>query len=437
MSKYKKGNKSSKPAKSAPQKSAPNPAINTDCYTLLPKAPLVLRTGRPFGSDGIGGGDTLSFPLPRTIAGALRTAWAEQQKADFDYKNQYNELLEYYVHGPLLQQLNISESHQAGQILFPRPMDILYLDDPSGKPVANRLLPKPVAANTGTDLDDLAETAEAKLLLVTLDVDEKLGINSKSKPSKQAPAFWNQETMFAWLEGKKPISDVKQHGIAALPIDQRTHVGIRHSSFGTEPGRLFQSAGVDFAPSLNHEAKDGQRWSQQQYSLLVKSDLAIKTTHRRLGGEGRLVEIANNQAAAWPKMPKELLHSIIKNQHLRLILVTPALFTAGWLPGWINQTTLIGYPPSAPELKLKLRAAALDRWLPVSGWDMRENRPNPVKRMVSAGAVYWFQLLEGGTEENLAKLWLNPLSDELQDQRDGFGLALLGVSDNLDNLGTK
>jgi CRISPR-associated protein Cmr3 len=52
--------------------------------------------------------------------------------------------------------------------------------------------------------------------------------------------------------------------------------------------------------------------------------------------------------------------------------------------------------------------------------------PKPVRRMVPAGGVYFFELLKGQSSD-LEKLWLESVSDEEQDRRDGFGLATWGI----------
>ena len=48
----------------------------------------------------------------------------------------------------------------------------------------------------------------------------------------------------------------------------------------------------------------------------------------------------------------------------------------------------------------------------------------PAKRATPAGAVYWFDILEGNKEE-IPGLWLKPISD--QQSNDGFGLVIPGV----------
>jgi CRISPR-associated protein Cmr3 len=113
------------------------------------------------------------------------------------------------------------------------------------------------------------------------------------------------------------------------------------------------------------------------------------------------------------------------------MLVTPALFERGWLPGWLDES-LQGSPPGHARLKLRLCAASLERWQPFSGWDLQSrNRHSAgaaraIRRMVPSGSLYWFKVLEGDAD-TIAKLWLSPVSDQEQDRRDGFGLAAPGV----------
>ena len=77
-------------------------------------------------------------------------------------------------------------------------------------------------------------------------------------------------------------------------------------------------------------------------------------------------------------------------------------------------------------VKLKLKSAIVDRWQPISGWDLDKNCPKPIRRMVPAGSVYFFEVIEGNAKE-LSKLWLKSVCDKDQDIKDGFGLALFGI----------
>jgi CRISPR-associated protein Cmr3 len=108
---------------------------------------------------------------------------------------------------------------------------------------------------------------------------------------------------------------------------------------------------------------------------------------------------------------------------LTLTLLTPAIFAAGYRPDWLDED-LQGEPPGVAGLRLQLVAAALERWQPHSGWDLAEQAPRATRKLVGAGATYWFRLLDEPDDGALASLWLASLCDDEQDRRDGYGLAL-------------
>lgn len=376
-------------------------------YLIHPQAPLVFRTGRPFGATG--GGETLPFPLPGTVAGALRTAWAEQQPQRPDYAALRETLCAAGVAGPLGAAIGADGSVVP---LLPRPADALYLGSGDDLRVW-RLQPGELPSDSSCDLP-------SGLLPVQLD-----STAPKGKPAKDAPVFWRAPVLADWLLGKTPTAPVAQHGIRALPVETRTHVALRPDTWASDPGRLFQSGGLDFGARRDPVAGG---WHGERYALLARSALDIAPALRRLGGEGRLAHIEH--ADAWPQPPAGLFDAIAGNRHLRLVLATPALFAEGWRPGWLTDQ-LEGAPPDCPGLRLRLRACACERWQAHSGWDLtagspgKGGQPRAVRRSVPAGAVYWFDVLEGDAAA-LAALWLAPVSDDPQDRRDGFGLALPG-----------
>jgi CRISPR-associated protein Cmr3 len=113
-------------------------------------------------------------------------------------------------------------------------------------------------------------------------------------------------------------------------------------------------------------------------------------------------------------------------RRLRLQLATPAIFAAGWRPGWLNEA-LQGAPPLLPGLTLQLVGAAVPRREAVSGWDYQARGPKRVRWMAPAGSVYFFEVTGGDAGAVAKTLWLEPVSDDAQDCRDGYGLALWGI----------
>ena len=126
---------------------------------------------------------------------------------------------------------------------------------------------------------------------------------------------------------------------------------------------------------------------------------------------------------AGPGPPDGWLERLRHAGGLCLTLLTPGVFSAGYRPGWLDDG-LTGSPPEAPGLTLRLRAAAVARWQPHSGWDLARGRPRPARKLAPAGATYWFEVLGACDADNAAALWLASVCDEPQDRRDGFGLAL-------------
>ena len=112
---------------------------------------------------------------------------------------------------------------------------------------------------------------------------------------------------------------------------------------------------------------------------------------------------------------------------LRMVLVTPAIFDHGWRPGWLDADTLEG-KPIGDGPTLRLIGISNGRWKAVSGWSLASPRgPKPIRRMVPAGSVYFFEKVEGDGRILGTNGWLKSVSDAPQDRNDGFGLAVWGT----------
>jgi CRISPR-associated protein Cmr3 len=377
-------------------------------HTLLfkPMAPLVLRTGKPFGDTG--GGDSFPFPLPSTVAGALRTAHADTLQLDF--KQDHSRIIAWQAQGALPAII----TDDTAQALFPRPQDVSYVQ-PDKHLILQRLSPEPLADKDeeGCDLPDGLSPAFLN------DNDEE-----KSKPAT-GPVWWTQDAMTAWLLGETP--EATTLGPNVLPIETRTHVALCPETLSARTGQLFQSAGPDFGnrrKKPDHSFAE-RGWQTDRYGLLARFSEDIQADLLRLGGEGRLTAVSHHESA-WPQLPDNLASALANTRRIRLVLATPALFDDGWKPGWIDKDRL-GSPPGIPELKLRLCAAVIDRWQAISGWDLLDKKPKAIRRLVPAGSVFWFEVVGEPSADWAKALWLSAVSDQEQDRHDGFGLALPGL----------
>jgi CRISPR-associated protein Cmr3 len=149
-----------------------------------------------------------------------------------------------------------------------------------------------------------------------------------------------------------------------------------------------------------------------------------------LGGERRLAHWkATAETGVWSS-PRRIREALAAASRVRMVLATPAVFRDGWKPGWLNDE-LVGTPPGA-NVAVKLVGISIQRWRAVSGWSLLNDPPHqrpgpkPVKRLVPAGGVYFFEAVDGKASD-LADRWLESVSDDEQDRRDGFGLAVWGT----------
>jgi CRISPR-associated protein Cmr3 len=350
---------------------------------------VIIRSGRPF--DGQAGVDPARFPPPSTLAGCLRTAWARASGAPFS-----PDLARHTVAGPLLLR--------GDALLVPKPADALYFGH-GDEARCLRAEPRPYADGCGADLPE-------GLLPVQITGD------AKGKPGS-GPAWWALEDWLAFRQGETPDhKELTARGWTPPEGERRTHVAIDAATGAASEGRLFQTEGLDLGEGFG---RSGQTLPGLRLLARFAEPLGAGLVH--LGGERRLAALHPEAEGRWPEPPAGWLDSMARAGGLSLTLVTPGLFAAGYRPGWLGEN-LVGTPPAAPGLRLRLRAAAIERWQPHSGWDLARWQARATRKLIPAGAVYWLEILEATNPAALRPMWLVSVCDAEQDRLDGFGLAL-------------
>lgn len=364
----------------------------------------MFRDSRPFGANEHA--ETLGFPLPSTLAGALRTMYGDENK--IDYTKNIEQLLKETIAGPLFTKICTKTNKK--ELLFPAPADSVAFDRVVGDVRISRLIPQAITDNEGVDLPN-------NLLPVGLIT------SNKDKPTKNPPRFWLKEKIIDWLiDDSSNLIEADGIGEKAIPIETRTHIAIDKTTQSAEDGKLFQTACLDFGERLIRE-NDIQHWENHSYGLLVNSSLEIKNAYRKLGGESRLsyVEKADE---LWPACDPKLKEALQNTTRFRIQFLTPSIFDGGWRPNWLKKN-LTGKIPVL-NIEVELKAMALPRWQVVSGWDMQKQKygQRPIRCMVPAGAVYWFEI-KNNVDIDVSTLWMKCISDERKE--DGFGLVVPGV----------
>jgi CRISPR-associated protein Cmr3 len=240
----------------------------------------------------------------------------------------------------------------------------------------------------------------------------------KGKPAS-GPLWWSWEDLLAFRRlPELDFAQLDENGWSPMPDDVRTHVAIERETQAAEAGKLFQTAGLN----CWQHPKGKEKLPAGHIGILGRIAGNIDQGLITLGGERRLSAIKEADASIWPALPTSLTDEIRKAGGLTLTLLTPALFAKGWYPDWLNEH-LEGTPPGCDGLKLKLRATAMARWQPHSGWDLAKNQARAGRKLLPAGAVFWFEIMQAD-DHALSALWLTHISDQAQDRCDGFGLAL-------------
>src|SRR5579885_1453175 len=385
--------------------------------------PIVARDGRPFGDRQGNRMRSLDWPLPSVLAGSLRTALGKSAGRNFSTQDA-QELLQVEVAGP-----------------FPRVNEQLFLPAPEDCIVH----PKrgPLRATPWSQEKGGCDWPKAGLLPV--------GLTQPSEDFKPAekPAWWPLNRYAEWLVGKDIAFD---DFLCSAEKEERTHVKIDPSAGAAEETQLFTTAALALShlPRYRTETEregsaDPKKACRKETSLTRFVEITLSARVRAdgwcsetvakfdmlhpLGGERRLAHWkAIAEVAAW-QCPPKLRAALAQAQRVRMVLATPAIFREGWKPGWLDEA-LVGSPPGT-GVAMRLVGVSIQRWKAVSGWSLAElpgqpGGPKPVKRMVPAGGVYFFEII-GGSAADLADRWLEPVSDDEQDRRDGFGLAAWGV----------
>ena len=371
-------------------------------WLIVPRDPLIFRDGKPFTATPGERSNSLGFPFPSTLAGAVRTLVGPDHKNGYD-QNRVETLKAISMRGPALVEL--TADGQISNWFFPAPADALLVEDRASQQVKRyALAPIKLPDGAVTDMEGLALVGTAS--------------HVKDKPYKRAPHYWDQKTMEAWLdEAKGGVVEPKTMGLSELTRETRTHDSIDPATQSSREGALFQTSGMEFVRTeLNTEDRLKEAYS---LALALETDADLKGGTDFLGGERRVVRWQKTQSAL-PKCPEAVKQKIMERKHCRLILATPAHFEKGFLPTRLKK-----------DFNVKVTAAALSRYQTISGWDYAKaggGEPKPTRRLVPAGSVYFLDLSGvADIEAFVNAVWLQAISDDDQSRCDGFGLALLGA----------
>lgn len=382
----------------------------TKYVCITARDPLVARDGRPFGAGQGNRMRSAGWPYPSVVAGSFRTALAKAAEGKGFDDAIKEELLKIEVAGVL----PVAD----GELMLPAPHDCV-VEEKDKVFTAHAARPGKMDGAEGGDFPEVG----LRPVMLLPEVKEEF------KPA-EGPAYWPRSRYVEWLTTGKV--DLSQKGFLKEPKnDLRDHVAIEFGTGAAEEGLLFTTAGVAAAALpkfLPGERKGFDCLTETSLTARVENlppwATTLKTWHP-LGGERRLAHWEmGDKGNAW-KCPEDVISALKKSRNVMMTLATPAIFSRGWKPGWLDGGVRpAGVPP------LTLVGVCIPRWRAVSGWAYKrkdhDGGPKAIRRIVPAGGVYFFTSEKDDNSE-LEKAWLRSVSDNEQDRRDGFGLAVWGV----------
>ncbi|MBI5749398.1 MAG: type III-B CRISPR module-associated protein Cmr3 [Nitrospinae bacterium] len=367
---------------------------------IEPNDVLMFRDGRPFagGDDHFARG---SFPpSPSTIYGALRSHILSVKSGEFDtFKNEPAKISKAITDevgtkktlGTLaIAQFGVAKNNE-GQIqhYFPIPRDIAK---EKGKEDGKLYILKP-----DSFINNIALT------------DMPLGLQHLWRATEEAleaaSGFLSEDELASYLMGKAPEKIIEAKEI--YQTEERTGIRKNRSIRSVETGGLYS---VEY-----FRMKEGFGFALDAAGTKLLPESGIL----RLGGDHRS---ASYFKSSWNDIDtKHIKDKILRDKHFKLILLTPAVFSQGWLPESIDRNTFEG---AINGVKLKMTSACVGKPIGIGGYDFVKNHPKVMNKAVPAGSVYYFELSEGDVDSLFKNVWLKSISDEKT--QEGFGITLIG-----------
>lgn len=397
-------------------------------YSVQTDDVLFFRDGRPFSQGESSHLKSIFPPFPTVIYGAVRTALLFQScdnqvlidgvsiEAKTNLINfitgEGDNILQ--IRGPWLMR-----SHKDSEVLFPVPSDLAGIPKNLVKPNGNDSSDnKADDINTGDQNIRYTEIVRLKrikadefqfirsgsagnnLKLPELMVHEKPYGKGCLEPEALTGHFITLKGLMKWQKDETIELDEIVSPSELWVNEPRTGIAIKTESRNTENGMLYSINCIRLKDNVN-------------LAFEVNRIEMTDGTIIRLGGEGKTALLEKQNNAFLPVID----NNATSNKLFALSFLSPAIFDNGPFPKAINRKTLEGL---ISDVKIKIIAASIGKFVNIGGWDMALKRPKPLRRAVPAGSVFYCECLEGDWK----KLNGINLSDFMPEQ--GFGTIVVG-----------
>jgi CRISPR-associated protein Cmr3 len=424
---------------------------HTHSLALVPRDGFFVKDGRGWQTSART--SVLDWPWPTTVRGALTTVSgkiAEQRETRRFGPEEWKDHQKDITIGAAVAMRRVVPGGGWSR-MWPVPADALWLEERTS---VLRLKPKAPATSTlGRGAPEGHAGAREALWVAQ-------NVANSAKPLAP-PRWWEEATLADWLSGECVKTDPgraprEQH--PRMTSRLQVHVGIRGETLTGDDGILFAHEVTETLERSTHRREGGKR-EVAEWAIGAEVTWPLDAVP-----DGRLARLGSDSRIAWIEtvedehlfdMPPTVRSAFGGGSAgLRLMVVTPACFTGGWLPDgfvpvhesgtWVFRGRL-PRPDGAPhapiyDSELILRAAFVPRPMHISGWDMASDKarggaPRVTSRLVPPGAVYFFgragDQRKPFTADDAAALWLAPLGTHDNEgfgrTREGFGRVVPGI----------
>lgn len=385
-------------------------------YNLYPRDILFFRDARPMGGSAEGAG--ANWPLPSVLHQALMTAfhdaWPDGVDEESRHHRRDDENDSLFRFGGL-RTVGPFPCRDDGKLFIPTPADVV-----KGGGMAP--VEVPGVGNLPAPL--------------------RYPVASLAPPTKETPGAWMSLCeLRKYLAGEADIQTCEADKLfiaeprPGVGIDPETHSSRDGIFYQAEYLRMRDGVGMAFLA----EAEGKKHGQASGVCLLDKLFADAARLHVVFGGQRGVVSVepAADSALDIP-LPE------ITGNRVKWILLTPALFNAGWRPGWVGpdgRVMLRQVPDrarfatrrawreavqSAPPIGASLVAARIPKAVPASGWKLEVNggraggEPKPTRLLAPAGAVYYFDCDSAEAAQALARQLHGAVKADLQGEK-GYG----------------
>ena len=333
----------------------------------------MFRDSKPFTAGESYFARSVFPPQPGTMQGMVRTYHYEQTGQIIGTSTDLGDLR---VSGPFLAVQIQGRVYR----LYPRPLDLLPGDPPRALAPSSTL---DVVTDLGDDWRPLVLRGSTAALGKSDDGElwldeENFKRYLKGETLQPSLSIFRQLPAFADYPADRPLSALLPEK-ALYQFEERTGLAMNHQRRSYQRRREDAPEGLVYrAAFVRPEAGVGVLVGVEHPTSIFKA----RSGSLAVGGENRMgtyqpVDYNEPSASA-------------RRGRLKLILLTPAYFSAGWLPtqGW---SPWVG-------TAAKLISVAIGKPLTISGWNMAAGSPKPLRNFIPAGSVFYFENAELPTQ---------------------------------------